>query len=149
MAKKKKDELIPASKALAKVIDEKEFADLVQTIKNLIRQHKLAAWKHVNNELLLLYWEIGAEISRRQAIKGWGEAVVEELAKELQNEYPGEKGYSARNLWRMRTFYAEYTSAGISANAIGRIRNGKTANVIGRNRLVAQLRDHGKMQGQA
>jgi hypothetical protein len=52
-----------------------------------------------------LYWEIGKEIARRQAERGWGESIVEELSEELKKEFPGAKGYSARNLWNMRGFY--------------------------------------------
>jgi len=32
------------------------------------------------------------------------------LAKELQKEFPGDRGYSARNLWFMRQFYMEYSN---------------------------------------
>ena len=33
---------------------------------------------------------------------------IEVLSKELQKEFPGAKGYSAANLWRMRNFYLNY-----------------------------------------
>jgi hypothetical protein len=36
-------------------------------------------------------------------------SVVEILAKELQKEFSGVKGFSASNLWRMRNFYLEYS----------------------------------------
>jgi predicted nuclease of restriction endonuclease-like (RecB) superfamily len=65
--------------------------------------------KKVNTELLQLYWEIGGEIDRKQREHGWGKSVVEILAKELQKKFPGVQGFSARNLWRMRNFYIEYS----------------------------------------
>jgi predicted nuclease of restriction endonuclease-like (RecB) superfamily len=34
--------------------------------------------------------------------------VVETLARDLQNEFPGIQGFSARNLWNMRTLYLAY-----------------------------------------
>ena len=34
-----------------------------------------------------------------------GKSIVQILAQELQKEFPGAKGYSAANLWRMRNFY--------------------------------------------
>lgn len=40
--------------------------------------------------------------------KGLGKSVVEMLARDLQHEFPGAKGYSAANLWRMRNFYLTY-----------------------------------------
>jgi len=57
---------------------------------------------------LQLYWEIGEEINNQQIDKGWGKSIVEILAKELQREFPGVKGFSAANLWRMRNFYLNY-----------------------------------------
>lgn len=35
-------------------------------------------------------------------------SVVEKLSVDLQNEFPGITGFSARNLWRIRNFYYEY-----------------------------------------
>jgi hypothetical protein len=40
--------------------------------------------------------------------KGWGKSIVEVLSKELQKEFPGVQGFSARNLWNMRNFYLAY-----------------------------------------
>jgi predicted nuclease of restriction endonuclease-like (RecB) superfamily len=34
--------------------------------------------------------------------------VVEKLAEDLQNEFPGMQGWSSHNLWRMRKFYLMY-----------------------------------------
>jgi len=65
--------------------------------------------KKVNIELMQLYWEIGSKIEHRQRKQGWGKSVVEVLAKELQKEFPGTKGFTARNLWFMRQFYVEYS----------------------------------------
>jgi len=67
--------------------------------------------KKVNAELIQLYWEIGEEIERQQREQGWGKSAVEILAKELQKEFPGVQGFSARNLWRMKNFYVEYSQA--------------------------------------
>lgn len=39
---------------------------------------------------------------------GWGKSIVELLSKELRKDFPGAKGYSAANLWRMRNFYLNY-----------------------------------------
>ena len=39
---------------------------------------------------------------------GWGKSIIENLAKDLQNEFPGMQGFSARNLWLIRSFYIEY-----------------------------------------
>jgi predicted nuclease of restriction endonuclease-like (RecB) superfamily len=60
--------------------------------------------------LLDLYWDIGAAIHRKQESQGWGKAVVETLAHDLQEEFPGRNGFSTQNLWLMRQFYIEYST---------------------------------------
>jgi sulfur relay (sulfurtransferase) DsrC/TusE family protein len=79
--------------------------------------------KRVNTELILLYWEIGEEITRQQKEKGWGKSVVDVLAKELQIEFPGVKGFTSRNLWFMRQFYIEYSSAEFLKPLVSEIQN--------------------------
>ena len=85
------------------------YGSFIKQIKALIHRRQYEAMKRVNTELIQLYWEIGAEIDRKQQEQGWGKSVVEFLAKELQKEFPGVQGFSARNLWLMRTFYLEYS----------------------------------------
>ncbi|MCL2805457.1 MAG: PDDEXK nuclease domain-containing protein, partial [Treponema sp.] len=81
----------------------------IKEIKKLIYHHQYEAMKRVNIELIQLYWKIGEEIDKQQREKGWGKSVVEVLAKELQIEFPGVQGFSARNLWLMRSFFIEYS----------------------------------------
>jgi len=86
------------------------YGSFIKGIKELIYRRQYEAMKHVNSELVRLYWEIGEEIDRKQREQGWGKSVVEVLAKELQKEFPGIRGFSTRNLWLMRQFYIEYSS---------------------------------------
>jgi len=85
------------------------YTPFIKEIKELIYRRQYEAMKKVNTELMQLYWEIGGEIERKQQEHGWGKSIVELLAKELQKEFPGIQGFSARNLWRMRNFYLEYS----------------------------------------
>lgn len=39
-----------------------------------------------------------------------GKSVVETLSADLQKEFPGIRGFSAANLWRIRNFYSEYSN---------------------------------------
>ena len=43
--------------------------------------------------------------------ESWGNAVIESIAKELQAEFPGTKGFSVRNLYYMRDFYLAYVES--------------------------------------
>jgi len=89
-------------------IRQSDYQAFVKEIKEKIYQAQLKAMQAVNRELLALYSDIGKSIVEKQGQLGWGKSVVENLAKDLQNEFPGMQGFSARNLWLMRSFYLEY-----------------------------------------
>lgn len=85
-----------------------EYRNLLVEVKQRIRSAQYEALKAVNKELIALYWDIGQMIVTRQQGASWGKSVVEQLAKDLQAEFPGMSGFSARNIWRMRDFYLTY-----------------------------------------
>ena len=89
-------------------IRQSDYLSFVKEIKEKIYQAQLKAMKAVNRELLALYSDIGKTIVEKQELLGWGKSVVEILAKDLQNEFPGMQGFSSRNLWLMRSYYIEY-----------------------------------------
>lgn len=89
-------------------ISNDNFNYFVIEIKEKILSSQYAALKTVNKELISLYWEIGKSIIAKQEAFGWGKAIVQNLADELQKEFIGMKGFSVQNLWNMRQFYMEY-----------------------------------------
>ena len=86
-----------------------EYGQLLGDIKQRIRAAQYAALKAVNKELIALYWDIGKLIVERQQGATWGKSIVEQLAKDLQAEFSGIKGFSIRNIWNMRNFYLSYS----------------------------------------
>lgn len=89
-------------------IEKDLYKVFLSEIKEKIHRAQYEAMKQVNKTLLTLYWEIGKSIVEKQKQHGWGQSIVETLSKDLQNEFPGVQGYSARNLWYMRNFYDQY-----------------------------------------
>jgi predicted nuclease of restriction endonuclease-like (RecB) superfamily len=85
-----------------------EYSDLLLEMKQRIHSAQCEAFRTVNKELITLYRDIGKLIVMRQKEAGWGKAIVEQLAKDLQAEFLGISGFSARNIWRMRDFYLAY-----------------------------------------
>ena len=83
---------------------ENPFSDIIQ----LIKQSRTKAIKAVNSELINLYWSIGEYISKKLEIAEWGDSVVIELARYIQQHEPEIKGFSDKNLWRMKQFYETY-----------------------------------------
>lgn len=85
-----------------------DYQQFLAEIKEKVYQSQYQALKAVNKELINLYWSIGQAIVEKQEQHGWGKSTVETLANDLQKEFPGVKGFSSQNLWRMRKFYLEY-----------------------------------------
>ena len=82
-----------------------EYLDLVQTLKQEIRQAQYKATLNVNKELIMLYYGIGRVINQR---KSWGNKFIENLAADIKLAFPEAKGYSVRNLKYMAKFAAAY-----------------------------------------
>ncbi len=88
-----------------------DYATLLAEVKERIRAAQYEALRAVNKELIALYWDIGRMIVARQQNEKWGRAIVEKLAVDLRQEFPGLSGFSARNLWYMRSFFATYSQS--------------------------------------
>ena len=81
-----------------------QYTDWLIELKQRIHTAQQRASLRVNQELVLLYWQIGQDILTRQAQQGWGAKVIERLAHDLRTAFPNMKGFSPRNLKYMRTF---------------------------------------------
>ena len=86
-----------------------DFADIARLI-DAARQRAVQA---VNTTLIELYWQVGERISRKIAQAEWGDGVVDQLARYLAQSQPGLRGFTRRNLFRMRQFYEAYPDAQI------------------------------------
>lgn len=89
------------------------YHDFLRNLKTRIRQSQVKAALSVNQELILLYWQIGQDILARQQQEGWGSKVVDRLAQDLKLEFPGMQGFSSRNLKYMRAFAEAYPAEAI------------------------------------
>ena len=85
-----------------------EYYLFLNEIKQRVKQAQYDALKAVNKELISLYWDIGRKIIEKQEKLGWGKSIVENLASDLQKEFPGLQGFSVQNIWYMRQFYIQY-----------------------------------------
>ena len=88
-----------------------DYREFIAGLKSRIAAAQLSAARAVNSDLILLYWDIGRGIVEKQRSLGWGESVVETIAKDLRAAFPGMRGFSANNLWLMRQFHSEYSEA--------------------------------------
>ncbi|MBC6613201.1 DUF1016 domain-containing protein [Hymenobacter sp. BT507] len=84
--------------------NEQAFDELLHRI----RQTRQAVFAHANTALIDLYWSVGQLISQKVQREAWGKGVVAELARYLARHAPEMKGFSDKNLWRMKQFYETY-----------------------------------------
>ncbi|MBF0282119.1 MAG: DUF1016 family protein [Zetaproteobacteria bacterium] len=82
--------------------------DDFKEITQLIVAARQRAVQAVNTSLIELYWQVGRTISRKIAQAEWGDGVVTQLAAHLAHVQPGLRGFTSRNLFRMRKFYEIY-----------------------------------------
>ena len=103
-----------------------EYLSFVTSLKKRINTARISAVRAVNRDLILLYWDIGKSILEKQKTFGWGDSVVETLARDLQEAFPELSGFSERNLWDMRRFYGEYASPDFLRQVVAELDHGKT-----------------------
>ena len=96
---------IPAKSVTVEPV-ETAFAEVV----SLIEQARQRAYHAVDSELVGLYWRVGQYISAKLAAAVWGEGVVDHLAQHLARTMPGQRGFTRRNLFRMRQFFEAYSA---------------------------------------
>ena len=89
----------------------KEVVSAVKAIKTAILESQYRAAKGVNIEQLSLYFGIGRYVSQHSRKCFWGTGAIEQISERLQKELPGLRGFSARNIKNMRTFYEEWQPA--------------------------------------
>ena len=77
-------------------------------ITRLIEVARQKSYQAVNTVLIDLYWQIGKMISHKVQSAEWGEGIVEQLAKHIATTHPSLRGFTRRNLFRMRQFYETY-----------------------------------------
>lgn len=89
----------------------KQLADHVGEFAQVLRQiqqTKQRVFTQANSALIELYWQIGQTISHKVAQADWGKGIVAELALYIAQTDPSIKGFSDKNLWRMKQFYETY-----------------------------------------
>lgn len=99
------------------IVRAKDFridADYVAWLSEIKRRYVSAQIKaaiKINIEKLRFNWSIGRDLVMRKAEEKWGSGVVEQLSLDLQEIFPKEKGFSCRNMWRLKQWYLFFSTA--------------------------------------
>lgn len=80
-------------------------------VVKMIVEARGRVFRMANTALIDMYWQIGSFISEKIAHAEWGDGVVKQLAQHIATSIPEVKGFSDKNLWRMKQFYETYRDA--------------------------------------
>ncbi len=98
-----------------------DYGRVLGAIKERIRRERARVVLSANTAVLTLYWDVGRMILQRQGRAGWGAKIVDRLSSDLQQAFPGMRGFSPRNLKYMRAFAAAWPDASIVQGDLARI----------------------------
>ena len=79
-----------------------------ENVIKIIENSRNSALKKVNEELIKMYWNVGEYLSDKSKNVSFGDAYIDSIAKEIQDVFPGIKGFNRRGLYRMTKFYETY-----------------------------------------
>ncbi len=114
---------------MSKQIQNKEYINTLLVLKERIVKAQYNSYSAVNSEMILAYLDIGKTISEKTK-SGWGTSVIKQLSIDLQAEFNGVKGFSERNLHRMKFMYEEIIKNKISPQLVAKLHWGHTSMII-------------------
>lgn len=82
-----------------------DIVSAVREIKSAIVKAQSRVAANANAEMLSLYFGIGQYVSHKTKTEKWGTGVIDAISRQLQQEMPGLRGFSARSIHKMRHFY--------------------------------------------
>ena len=77
-------------------------------IIELIDQRKNNAYVKINEELILMYLDVGNFLYDLQQASKYGDKITTKAAEFMKNNHPHIKGFTKRNIERMVQFYKTY-----------------------------------------
>ena len=80
-----------------------------QQVYGMILSHRKRAAAAVDNEMLLMIWDVGGYVSQKLHSSAWGEGVVRQLSDYIRTKDPTSRGWSYRTLYKMVRLYETYS----------------------------------------
>lgn len=98
------------SKTNTEDISPLNYRDDFEAVCGIIATHRNRVVSGINNESLMMVWEVGGFISHKLKSSTWGDGVVRMLADYIHTRNPKAKGWSYRTLYKMVQLYESYAS---------------------------------------
>ncbi len=114
---------------------DKDYFAFLAELKSRIKSAQIKAAISINRELIALYWELAEKIVEKQKNSQWGDGLLAQMSKDLQDEFPDMKGFSLRNLKYMRQWYQFWADGkAIGQQAVAQIPWGHNLLIVSKSR---------------
>lgn len=98
-----------------------EYAEFISSLIKNVSETKIKTVLDANSSMILLYWNIGDLILKKQNEYGWGSKVIDRISFDLKKRFPEMKGFSPRNLKYMRKFAEVWQDKSIVQQVVAQI----------------------------
>lgn len=102
-----------------------DYQETLMQIKDTIHLSRYNSLQAVNSEMIRMYLAIGSIVFDK-VIYGWGDSVVDKLSADLMIDFPGVKGFSPRNIRRMKLVFEQTNNKPFWTQAVSKIPWGHT-----------------------
>jgi len=120
-----------------------EYKEWLSELKSQIKRTQIKASVSVNSQLIMLYWDLGRQITEKQETAKWGSGFIEQLSRDLRVEFPEMSGLSLTNLKYCKQFYIFYLPLldenQINQQLVGELQRVENTNVIKSPQVVGEL----------
>jgi hypothetical protein len=121
-----------------------DYAAWLSEIKRRYISAQIKASIKINTEKLRFNWSVGRDLVMRKAEERWGSGVVEQLSLDLREAFPQEKGFSSRNMWRMKQWYLYFSTSEANEKLprlVAELQNSESSYLINVPQSMADLND--------
>ena len=121
-----------------------DYAAWLSEIKRRYISAQIKASIKINTEKLRFNWSVGRDLVMRKAEERWGSGVVEQLSLDLREAFPQEKGFSSRNMWRMKQWYLFFSTTEANeklTQLVAELQNSESSYLINVPQTMAVLND--------
>ena len=125
-----------------------EYREWLSEVKQRYRVAQIKSAIKVNSEQILFNWQLGRDLVNKRVEEKWGKGVVEQVSLDLQEAFPGVKGFGLTNLWYMKRWYLFYSKSKetvfLSKRAEEQLENTEKLHQVGKEILDPKLHQVGE-----
>lgn len=101
------------------IVNGEKYRSFISSLKNKYRKSQIKAAVKINTAMIEFYWEMGKDISILKSEAKWGSAFFDCISLDMKVEFPGETGFSSRNIRYMYDWYTFYNQNNTILHQVG------------------------------